>query len=59
MPYNFDLYLRGLERDADRYFVVKQWRLCEDKVNYIGPPPQNLYMTSEEFDAAVDALYTI
>jgi hypothetical protein len=37
-----------------RYAVLKSWRLHEDGINYVGPPPQHRCMTSEEFDAAVD-----
>ncbi len=41
-------------REAKRYAVLKGWRLHEDGINYVGPPPYHRCMTSEEFDAAID-----
>ena len=36
-----------------RYEILKSWRLHEDGINYVGPPPQCRCMTSEEFDVAI------
>lgn len=36
-----------------RYEILKSWRLHEDGINYVGPPPQCRCMTSEEVDMAV------
>ncbi len=41
-------------RETKRYAVLKGWRLHEDGINYVGPPPYHRCMTSEEFDAAID-----